>query len=182
MFFYKTDPTARTPIRNAKKDSGWDVFALGDEPTVIHPGEIVKVRTGLVFACPVNTPSWGWDKSGPAAKGLKVLGGVIDELYVGEISIVLGNMNLWNIIKLLMEDLQGLQIANAIHESTITIEPGHGVAQMVFHSIVDLQEMRELSEEGFRKEFAVRFKDGRGTKGFGGVSQEHLTLKESSKE
>ena len=170
MFFFKRDPRARIPTRNNKRDSGWDFYALED--TILRPGEVKVVPTGITIACPYGTPGWVWDRSGNGSKGLKTLGGVIDEPYVGEVGIILANVNLWNIISLLggIEDYgpAGPEIRTAIRKSTITIPADKAIAQMVFHSVVDLQEIRELTEEQFKKEFSYRFDPSeRGTKGFG---------------
>jgi dUTP pyrophosphatase len=92
---------AKKPERAHPTDAGLDFFSAVD--VVLSPGEVTKVPTGIrihaegqgegynqpggwTYACLV------WDKSGMGAKGVKVLGGVIDDGYTGEVFVVLGTM------------------------------------------------------------------------------------------
>jgi len=74
-------------------DAGMDLFANGDY--VISPGERVIIGTGIAMQIPKGYVGLIWDKSGIAKKyGLKVMGGVIDSIYRGEISIIVCNLDI----------------------------------------------------------------------------------------
>jgi dUTPase len=171
MFFYKSSKDAISPTRAHDTDTGWDFYGLDD--VTVHPGEVLRVKTGIVIACFSGRGGFVMDKSGRGSLGLKTLGGVIDWPYVGNIDIIVGNINLWNIIKLLAlhkDVVQRADFAKAIGESSIFIPRGKSVAQMTFIDILPPADFTELTEEKFKKEFAGRFDDSnrvRGVKGFG---------------
>ena len=183
MFFYRCNPNAKPPVRKNSDDAGWDFFSAVGE-TVIRPGEIVKVPTGIVLG--LSTHAFGWDRSGLGSNGVKTFGGVIDKPYVGEINIVLGNMNTWRLFELIADSpsvynssdgsytsqIDTTDFRQAVQDATVTIPSDKAVGQLIF----DTKEMVELTEEQFRREFRHKFETGRGTKGFGssdpGVSDE----------
>lgn len=73
-------------------DAGLDLFAL--EKVVIKPGEIGQVRSGVAMEIPKGYVGLCWDKSGLSHKfGLKVLGGVIDAGFRGELVLSLINLS-----------------------------------------------------------------------------------------
>jgi dUTP pyrophosphatase len=77
LLIQKLHPDAMTPT-----------FAV-----VIPPGARVQVPTGIACAIPLGYAGLFWDKSGLSHKrGLKVMGGVIDAGYRGE--LLVGLMNL----------------------------------------------------------------------------------------
>jgi dUTPase len=169
MKFYKSHPQARTPTRTNSTDSGWDFYGLED--TIVRPGEIVRIPTGIVIGCDPNCPGFIFDKSGRGAAGLKVLGGVIDQTYVGEIQIILGNINLFNILQLLGGHEQDVhatlqEFRDALKASTIIIERYKAIAQMVFQPIYDVVTIDEVSQSEF-EELYKPYYEGRGSKGFG---------------
>lgn len=88
----KLHPTATTPSFAHDDDAGMDIFAA--EEVMIKPGERVQVRTGIAMAIPVGYVGLIWDKSGVSHKrGIKVLGGVVDAGYRGEVLIGLINLS-----------------------------------------------------------------------------------------
>ena len=63
-----------------------DLYALF--PITIPPGERSVVSTGIAMAIPEGYVGLIWDKSGLSNKfGLKVIGGVIDAGYRGEVLV-----------------------------------------------------------------------------------------------
>jgi len=90
----KLDPNAKVPTYAHSTDAGMDLYysTEGDESIVIAPGARAVVNTGLAFAIPSGYVGLIWDKSGIASKqGLKVMGGVIDSGYRGEVMVCLLN-------------------------------------------------------------------------------------------
>ena len=106
-------------------DAGMDMYAL--EPVTIEPGERVDVRTGIAMEIPTHYAGLIWDKSGISLKhGIKVLGGVIDAGYRGEIRIGLINHG----------------------NKSVSFEAGQKVAQMLIQrvSFPQIVEVTELSD------------------------------------
>jgi len=85
-------PTATVPTGFAHKgDAGIDLFVA--EAVAIKPMERVQVSTGIALAVPLGYVGLIWDKSGLSHKaGLKVMGGVIDAGYRGEIKVGIINL------------------------------------------------------------------------------------------
>ncbi len=82
----KLHKEAKTPEFAHSDDAGMDL--CGVEEVTIAPGEHKTIPTGLALAIPEGYAGLIWDKSGNAIKrGLKVLGGVVDAGYRGEIQI-----------------------------------------------------------------------------------------------
>lgn len=90
--FYREHPT----------DAGMDAFAA--EHTILQLGETKRVRTGICveLESTINDPEFNipggwtyailvWDKSGLGSRGIKILGGVIDFNYRGEVQIIIQN-------------------------------------------------------------------------------------------
>lgn len=106
-------------------DAGMDVFAL--ERTIIEPGQIMAVSTGIALELPKGYVSLIWDKSSISLKyGLTTLGGVIDCSYRGEYKIIMHNAS------------------NKPH----TFERGDKIAQILIQPIIsaDIVEVDELSD------------------------------------
>ncbi|MFA6584416.1 MAG: dUTP diphosphatase [Elusimicrobiaceae bacterium] len=88
--FRKLADDAKAPHRAHPTDSGADLFAL--ENTVLPPGETTKIRTGIALALPEGTSGLVWGKSSLESQGLKVMAGLIDAPYRGEIIVCLHNL------------------------------------------------------------------------------------------
>ncbi len=102
-----------------------DLFALED--TVAHPGEVVRVRSGIAMEIPEGYVGLCWDKSGISMNNkIKLLGGVIDAGYRGE--ILMGLINLG--------------------KEAYTFEKGHKVMQLLIQKVEhpEIVEAEELSE------------------------------------
>ena len=88
----KLHSEAKLPSYAHPGDAGMDIFAI--EKTVIKPGEHLAVKTGVSMEIPKGYVGLVWDKSGLSIKeGLKILGGVIDSGYRGEIMIGMINLS-----------------------------------------------------------------------------------------
>lgn len=86
----KLSPDALLPRREHATDSGADLFALNE--TVIAPGETVKISTGIAIALPEGVSGLVWGKSSLEAKGLKIMAGLIDSPYRGEVIVCMHNL------------------------------------------------------------------------------------------
>lgn len=123
MKFRKLHPEAKTPVRAHPLDAGLDLFCL--EGVRLVPGVISKIRTGIAIdlgieGLPFNRPedsfaqaAFVMGKSGLAAKGVLILGGVIDETYQGEIIV----------------------IATLVQDSELYFRPGDKIAQLIVHMV-----------------------------------------------
>lgn len=87
----KIEPSAKIPCYAHSGDAGMDLFSL--YKIKLKSGEYVAIRTGISIELPKGYVGLIWDKSGLSINnGLKVLGGVIDSGYRGEIKIGLINL------------------------------------------------------------------------------------------
>lgn len=82
---------ATLPTRNNPTDAGLDLYA--SEDVGLNVGEPVKVKTGIAMAIPRGYVGMICDRSGMGARGIRVLGGIIDADYRGELMVVLINLN-----------------------------------------------------------------------------------------
>jgi len=87
----KLHSDAKLPQRAHATDSGADLFALED--TVLAPRAITNVRTGIAIELNEGTSGCVWGKSSVESKGVKVMAGLIDAPYRGELIICLYNLN-----------------------------------------------------------------------------------------
>lgn len=86
----KLNPDAKLPSKGHPGDAGIDFFAI--ETAVFAPGAQVNVKTGVAVEIPEGYVGLIWDKSSISFnKGLKIMGGVIDSGYRGEIIMSLIN-------------------------------------------------------------------------------------------
>jgi len=121
----KLDREARLPERAHQTDAGFDLFA--GMSYNIRPGDRVQVSTKIAMEIPDGYVGLIWDKSGLShKKGLKVLGGVVDSGYRGEILVGLAN----------------------ISDRSFTMQRGHKVAQMLIqkYEAPEIIEVEELGE------------------------------------
>ncbi len=73
-------------------DAGFDLYAR--ERTVLAPGVQTLVPSGVALEIPEGYVGLVWDKSGLSIKhGLKVLGGVVDAGYRGEVMVGMINLS-----------------------------------------------------------------------------------------
>lgn len=78
----------KMPVRGTAESAGIDFFVPNDFETItIKNGEDVKIQSGIKCKMPKNTALIAFNKSGVALKGLSIGAKVIDEDYMGEISI-----------------------------------------------------------------------------------------------
>lgn len=83
---------AKVPAYVHATDAGMDLFSV--ETIVILPQDRVQVHTGIAVAIPDGYVGLIWDKSGVSHNGgLKVMGGVIDAGYRGEILVGMVNLS-----------------------------------------------------------------------------------------
>lgn len=102
-----------------------DLFAL--ENVSVKPSEIVRIRSGIAVEIPDGYVGLCWDKSGLSMNhGIKVLAGVIDSSFRGEIVMAVINLG----------------------KEPYTFEKGHKVMQMLLQKVehVDIVETDTLSE------------------------------------
>ena len=82
---------AKMPSFAHEHDAGMDLYAA--EEIAISVGKRAQVKTGIAVAIPDGYVGLIWDKSGISHKsGLKVMGGVIDAGYRGEILVGMVNL------------------------------------------------------------------------------------------
>jgi dUTP pyrophosphatase len=121
----RLDPEAKLPTYAHDGDAGMDIYSL--ETYTLKPHERKGFKTGLSFEMDKEFVGLIWDKSGLAIKhGLKVMGGVLDSNYRGE--LILGILN--------------------TSEKEYTIEKGDKIAQLLIQRIetAQIEEVDELSD------------------------------------
>ncbi len=121
----KLNKEAKLPTHGHPGDAGMDFYTVED--VVFAPGKQAEVHTGVAVEIPEGYVGLVWDKSSISFNlGLKVMGGVIDSSYRGEII-----MNLLN-----------------TSGKEVLLAKGHKVAQMVIQKFehCDILEVSELSE------------------------------------
>jgi dUTP pyrophosphatase len=121
----KLHPEAKLPSKGHPGDAGIDFFAV--ETAIFAPDAQVNVKTGVAVEIPEGHVGLIWDKSSISFnKGLKVMGGVIDAGYRGEIIMSLYNTS----------------------STEQIIEKGSKIAQMIIQKFEDceIKEVFEVSE------------------------------------
>lgn len=113
---FKSNTAAKIPTYAQSGDAGMDLYAC--EEMILQPGERRVIATGIKMEIPDGYAGLIWDKSGLAVKnGIKVIAGVIDCGYRGEIKVGLINLGKNNFeIKL------GAKIAQIIIQKVETAE------------------------------------------------------------
>ncbi len=87
----KIDSDIPDPHYAHTNDAGFDLYTR--ERVVLKPGERAMIPSGMQFEIPDGYVGLVWDKSGLSMKqGIKMLGGVVDAGYRGEVQI--GAINL----------------------------------------------------------------------------------------
>lgn len=82
-------PGAKVPARATAGSAGYDLSCV--DRVYVPAGDTLLVRTGVAVAVPPGTYGRVAPRSGLAAVGIDVLGGVIDADYRGEIVVILHN-------------------------------------------------------------------------------------------
>ncbi len=121
----KVHQDAKLPKYAGENDAGMDLFAL--EETKVQPGEIARIRSGVAMEIPEGYVGLCWDKSGLSmGYGIKVLAGVIDSSFRGELVMAVINLG----------------------KEAYTFEKGHKVMQILIQKVehVEIVEADELSE------------------------------------
>ena len=121
----KLHKDAKLPTHGHPGDASIDFYTIED--VVFPPGKQMHVRTGVAVEIPEGHVGLVWDKSRIAFNlGLKVMGGVIDAGYRGEIV-----MNLFN-----------------VSDKEVIIEKGYKVAQMIIQKFehCEISEVDKISE------------------------------------
>jgi dUTP pyrophosphatase len=121
----KLKENAKLPTHGHPGDAGIDFYST--HKVVFMPGKQERVSTGVAIEIPEGHVGLIWDKSSISFNmGLKVMGGVIDSGYRGEII-----MNLLNVT-----------------DKEVTLEEGHKIAQMLIQRFedCDIVEVDEISD------------------------------------
>ncbi len=104
----KLHQDAKVPTMGHPGDAGIDFYAIED--VVFLPNAQVRVHTGVATEIPEGHVGLIWDKGGVSFnQGLKVMGGVIDSGFRGEIV-----MSLYNTTDKEQKILKGNKIAQMI--------------------------------------------------------------------
>ena len=121
----KLHEDAKLPTHGHPGDASIDFYSLED--VVFLPGKQERVHTGVAIEIPEGYVGLIWDKSSVSFNlGLKIMGGVIDSGYRGEIIMSLFNTG----------------------DKKIILEKNHKVAQMLIQKFehCDILEVDELSQ------------------------------------
>jgi dUTP pyrophosphatase len=121
----KLSPDAQIPHYAYDDDAAFDLFSA--ETVALAPMQRAQVKTGLAMEIPRGYVGLIWDKSGLSHKhGLKMLGGVIDSGYRGDVTVGVINLGTEN----------------------YTIEKGHKIGQMLIQAkeTCEIEEVAELSD------------------------------------
>ena len=87
MQVQKLRPNAKVPTKAHPDDAGWDFYAA--ETRGLRRGEVARVPLGVAATVPEGHVMILMGRSSLAAKGVIVLGGVIDPGYRGELVALL---------------------------------------------------------------------------------------------
>ena len=82
---------AKAPTRNYALDAGLDLYAAEDAFIAVNETKVIK--TGIAVAVPEGYVGKIEDRSSMAAKGLRTGAGVVDSGYIGEVGVVIHNIN-----------------------------------------------------------------------------------------
>lgn len=122
---------AKLPTHGHPGDAGIDFYSTED--VYFKAGAQERVPTGVAVEIPEGHVGLIWDKSSISFKhGLKIMGGVIDSGFRGEIIMSLINLS----------------------DKDFTLEKGHKIAQMIIQKFedCDILEVEELRMDTVRGE------------------------------
>lgn len=119
---------AITPTKANPGDAGFDLYFqnIPDLTALyIRPHSTVKIDTGISIELPSGTYGLIADRSSMGSKGIKVMGGVIDNGYRGNIIVCLCNLT----------------------PNDITVSPGDKIAQLLILPLLEttIEETDDLS-------------------------------------
>lgn len=120
----KLHKDAKMPTKGHPGDAGVDFYAV--EEVIFARGAQERVHTGVAIEIPEGCVGLIWDKSGVSFnQGLKIMGGVIDAGFRGELVMSMYNTT----------------------DKEQKIEKGHKIAQMLIQKFedCDIVEVSELS-------------------------------------
>jgi dUTP pyrophosphatase len=134
--FKRLTPDAILPTKAHPTDIGLDLYCAED--TELWSYKVTKVSTKIACEFPKGIAGLILDRSSMGTKGIKVMGGVIDQAYRGELIVCLHN-------------------TGTVGNASINLPKGSKIAQLV---LIPSYEVRiiEVSELG---------ETDRGSKGFG---------------
>ena len=139
----RTREGAKLPLKGTSGSAGMDLYACINENTVINPGELKLIPTGVAIALPDNScAAFIYARSGLGVKHGICLSngvGVVDSDYRGEICVGLCNVS----------------------DKPYTVVPNERVAQMVIAPVI----MPDLVETDFLDDTR------RGSGGFGSTGK-----------
>ena len=117
-------PDVKAPSYAHPGDAGMDVYSR--ETRTLEQGEPYLFKLGFCMEIPPGYVALLRDKSGLGARGLTVLGGVIDHAYRGEYGVILLNTT----------------------EREYLVKPGDKIAQLLILPVAtaDIEEVSELSD------------------------------------
>lgn len=87
----KLDDKAVVPQRAYEHDAGLDITTI--EAAVLEPGQGRIFKTGLAIAVDPGYVAMICDRSSMGKRGLRVLGGIVDSGYRGEVGVILWNVS-----------------------------------------------------------------------------------------
>lgn len=132
------------PTKAHATDAGWDLYASDD--VFVSLNETSIISTGVSMFIPSGYFAKIEDRSSMGLSGLKVMGGVIDTAFIGELKVILTNLSCKEDRQYLTDD----------HENFIPysqgkqILKGQKIAQVVIHKLpeISLVQTDELQEQG----------------------------------
>lgn len=84
----KLTDSAICPTKAHSTDLGYDLYA--DENIFLYSSNIpVKIKTGIAVGFPEGWGGFIKDRSSRASQGWSIVGGVIDNAYIGELSVLI---------------------------------------------------------------------------------------------
>lgn len=123
----KLSPNAILPRPAKEGDAAVDIFAL--ENAIVHTTKVI--RTGIAFGglhCPLSKQNEKYSfvkiesRSGLAARGVFVTGGIIDNGYRGELKVVLNNTNPYKEVEIMAGDRIAQLVVYMHHPAMETLE------------------------------------------------------------
>ncbi|MCK4592250.1 dUTP diphosphatase [Candidatus Parcubacteria bacterium] len=122
----KISEEVKIPNYAYQGDAGIDLYSAEND-YVLRPNEHRKFATGIKIEIPEGHAGLIWDKSGLALKHcIKIMGGVIDSTYRGEIAVILINLG----------------------KKDYRVEKNAKIAQMLFQKVekAEIEEVENLSD------------------------------------